>query len=259
MPHVESRRACASRACYRAHSHATFSVGAVDAGGSVFSGAADGPRVLQPGCVVVVPAGRVHACNPLPGQGWNYQMLHLDAHWVHAVRNEMPAPTGNEVGMDAVRVCDDPVRYRQFCDLNALLFSSAAMEAKDAALVAFIGDLDPAQGDALEDTIDQAALQRCLAPVTTQLRQDLAHTPPLDDLARRVGMSRYQLIRAFRRATGLTPHAWQMDQRIQRARLQLRDGDALAAIAHGLGFSDQSHFQRMFKAHTAATPGQYRR
>jgi AraC-like DNA-binding protein len=215
--------------------------------------------VLQPGCVVVVPAGRVHACNPLPGQGWNYQMLHLDAHWVHAVRNEMPAPTGNEVGMDAVRVCDDPVRYRQFCDLNALLFSSAAMEAKDAALVAFIGDLDPAQGDALEDTIDQAALQRRLAPVTTQLRQDLAHTPPLDDLARRVGMSRYQLIRAFRRATGLTPHAWQMDQRIQRARLQLRDGDALAAIAHGLGFSDQSHFQRMFKAHTAATPGQYRR
>lgn len=207
MPHVESRRACASRACYRAHSHATFSVGAVDAGGSVFSGAADGPRVLQPGCVVVVPAGRVHACNPLPDQGWNYQMLHLDAHWVHAVRNEMPAPTGNEVGMDAVRVCDDPVRYRQFCDLNALLFSSAAMEAKDAALVAFIGDLDPAQGDALEDTIDQAALQRRLAPVTTQLRQDLAHTPPLDDLARRVGMSRYQLIRAFRRATGLTPHA----------------------------------------------------
>lgn len=39
MPHVESRRASHSRACYKPHSHPTFSIGAVDAGSSVFSGA----------------------------------------------------------------------------------------------------------------------------------------------------------------------------------------------------------------------------
>ena len=36
LPHVESRRACHSRACYKPHSHPTFSIGAVDAGGSMW-------------------------------------------------------------------------------------------------------------------------------------------------------------------------------------------------------------------------------
>ena len=31
----------------------------------------------------------------------------------------------------------------------------------------------------------------------------------------------------------------------------------IAHLAHDLGFADQSHFQRVFKAHTAATPKQY--
>ncbi|WP_176518330.1 AraC family transcriptional regulator, partial [Pseudomonas faucium] len=33
---------------------------------------------------------------------------------------------------------------------------------------------------------------------------------------------------------------------------------ALAEVAYRLGFADQSHFQRVFKAHVGVTPGQYR-
>lgn len=88
MPFAESRRACQSRACYRPHHHPTFSIGAVDAGQSVFSGAEAGPVSLFPGTLVFVPAARVHACNPLPGKAWSYQMLHLDADWLRGVRQE---------------------------------------------------------------------------------------------------------------------------------------------------------------------------
>lgn len=79
LPYVESRRACNSRICYQEHSHPTYSIGAVDGGGSVFTGAPGGPVQLAPGSVVFVPAHRSHACNPLPDQSWSYQMLHLDA------------------------------------------------------------------------------------------------------------------------------------------------------------------------------------
>ncbi|HYG41405.1 MAG TPA: helix-turn-helix transcriptional regulator, partial [Bordetella sp.] len=72
-------------------------------------------------------------------------------------------------------------------------------------------------------------------------------------------MSRYQFIRAFRHATGMTPHAYQLDLRIVQARRLLRDGHSLSRIAHDLGFADQSHFQRAFKQRVAATPGMYRR
>jgi AraC-like DNA-binding protein len=32
----------------------------------------------------------------------------------------------------------------------------------------------------------------------------------------------------------------------------------LAQLAHELGFADQSHLQRVFKAHAGITPGRYR-
>lgn len=88
VPYAESRRACDSRICYKAHSHPTFSIGAVDRGSSLFTGASGGPVILQAGSVVWVPAFRVHACNPAPGAAWSYQMLHLDAAWIQAVRQE---------------------------------------------------------------------------------------------------------------------------------------------------------------------------
>ena len=72
------------------------------------------------------------------------------------------------------------------------------------------------------------------------------------------GMSRYQLIRAFRAATGMTPHAWQLNQRINQARERIRAGEGISEVAYGLGFADQAHFQRVFKAHAGITPGRYR-
>ncbi|HHA2875850.1 TPA: helix-turn-helix domain-containing protein [Stenotrophomonas maltophilia] len=259
MPFVESRRACDSRACHRPHSHDTFSIGAVDAGSSVFTGAAKGPRLLQPGSLVGVPAGRVHACNPLPGQVWSYQMLHLDPRWMAEVRAEyddLPEPDWQQ---EPIRISNHRPRYQQYCQLNETLFSDDPVSAKEAALIAFVGDLDEHDGVAVAGPLEDAALQQRLQPVMDVLRQRLEHTPALQELASLAGMSRYQLIRAFRRATGLTPHAWQIDQRIQEARRRLCEGQALAVVAHALGFADQSHFQRVFKAHAGATPGQYRR
>ncbi|WP_251475102.1 hypothetical protein [Stenotrophomonas lactitubi] len=61
MPYVESRRACDSRACYRAHSHPTFSIGAVDQGTSLFTGAACGAVTLHRGGGGV-RAGLARAC-----------------------------------------------------------------------------------------------------------------------------------------------------------------------------------------------------
>ncbi|WP_243754560.1 helix-turn-helix transcriptional regulator [Bordetella trematum] len=95
-------------------------------------------------------------------------------------------------------------------------------------------------------------------PLLSALRAQAGDSPTLPDLAALGGMSQFQLIRAFRRLTGLPPHAWMLDQRVIVAREWLRAGQPLAEIAQNLGFADQSHFQRVFKAHTAVTPGQYR-
>ncbi|MEN5109210.1 AraC family transcriptional regulator [Pseudomonas sp. TWI672] len=256
LPWVESRRACHSRACYKAHSHPTFSIGAVDAGCSVFTGAGDGQQRLTPGTLVLVPAQRVHACNPEPGQAWSYQMLHVEAQWLAQLRLES--------GLDAAgpgapaRISRLPALYREFCGLNELLFSGASSGEKEAALIAFMGDHDFAQHPHLAaapaPALGTPALRGLIECIEAQDPARLS----LEVLARQAGLGRYQLIRAFRAATGLTPHAYLINARINRGRRLLRDGLALAEVAYRLGFADQSHFQRVFKAHVGVTPGQYR-
>ena len=246
LPHVESRRACHSRACYKPHSHPTFSIGAVDAGGSIFTGSQDGQAVLGNGSLVLVPAGCVHACNPLPDALWSYQMLHLDAQWLQA---HAPALDG-----DTATVLRCPLLYAQFCAMNALLFSSAGTAEKDAALLAFLGACASARADVLPS--ERKPVPQRLAPVLATLQA--RPSASLRQLAQAAGLSPYQLIRAFRAATGMTPHAFQLNAHVNRARSRLQAGTALAQLAHELGFADQSHFQRVFKAHTGITPGRYR-
>ena len=253
LPFVESRRACRSRACYRPHSHPTFSIGAVDAGGSRFCGSGTGKIALGPGTLVLVPAQRVHACNPLPGMEWSYQMLHIEAEWLQRLRGEYGGPVASA---EPVRVRHEPALYRRFSALNNRLFSAAALEEKEAALIEFFGDCDLGKGDVVP--ADAAVIAPLPRRLFDRLADEAAGSASLAELAMLAGCDRYRLIRRFRAATGLTPHAWQLDRRIHQARRLLRQGIALAEVAQRLGFADQSHFQRVFKAHVALTPGRYR-
>ena len=67
-------------------------------------------------------------------------------------------------------------------------------------------------------------------------------------MARRCGLPRHHLIRAFRRETGLTPHAYLVDVRVRRARDRLRRGEMPGDVAAATGFCDQAHLTRAFKA-----------
>ena len=257
LPYVESRRACHSRACYRPHSHPSFSIGAVDHGSSVFTGAPGGPIALHPGAMVFVPPMRVHACNPERGHAWSYQMLHLDAQWVMAIRREDGLQPDRSAATP-IRVTREPSIYASFCRLNELLFSDASVYEKEAALIEFVGYCDHPPGQQIAVPADALAYRPGLRPVLDMLRKERSDILSINELAHMAGMSRYQILRAFRAATGLTPHAWQLNQRINQAREHLQAGEDLAEIAYRLGFADQSHFQRTFKAYAGVTPGRYR-
>ncbi|CAN7490558.1 AraC family transcriptional regulator [Cupriavidus necator] len=256
LPFAESRRASHSSASYLPHTHPTLSVGAVDSGTSRFA-CGDDAALIGPGAVVVIPAGQVHACNPVPDGRWSYQMLHFDPAWVASVLDEDGA------ARTALPACvtESPPVYGLVCGLNHALFSAADSVEKEAALVAFIGDLHAAidTGAATQTMPAPVAVSARMAQLCELLRARHAERLPLAELAHACGLSRYHLIRAFRAETGMTPHAYQLDLRIQHGRRLLRQGAALAEVALLLGFADQSHFQRAFKQRVAMTPRGYQR
>ena len=86
-----------------------------------------------------------------------------------------------------------------------------------------------------------------------------ADPPALADLATLVGLSRFQLVRRFMRSFGMSPYAWLMQLRAERARALIRLGQTLAEAAHACGFADQSHMTRSFVRQFGFTPGAWRR
>ena len=82
----------------------------------------------------------------------------------------------------------------------------------------------------------------------------------VEELAATAHLSPYHFSRAFKLATGMPPHRFVLERRIERARLHLADGEeTLAAIAYATGFSSQAHFSSMFQRLTGMTPREYRR
>ena len=100
-----------------------------------------------------------------------------------------------------------------------------------------------------------AALQRALRYVDEHLSQPLRVT----DLAEAACVSRFHLVRLFRTGTGASPLRYVRRRRIERA-CQLLPGARLpmSSLSQQLGFFDQSHFVRSFRAETGCSPGQYR-
>ena len=77
------------------------------------------------------------------------------------------------------------------------------------------------------------------------------------EMSQKVNISSYHLIRKFSSENGLTPHKFQMQCRIRKAQELLREGNKVIDVAQLVGFSDQSHLDRVFKKQVGITPEEY--
>jgi AraC-like DNA-binding protein len=92
------------------------------------------------------------------------------------------------------------------------------------------------------------------------LRANLNGEISLERLAAECGLSVRHFARAFRTSTGVPPHRWLMQQRVEQAKALLHDSAMpLSDVALACGFADQSHFTRVFTAMVGASPGAWRR
>jgi AraC family transcriptional regulator len=104
-------------------------------------------------------------------------------------------------------------------------------------------------------SLDPRRLQRVLDFIESRIAADIS----LDDLAAEACLSPFHFSRLFRDATGLTPHRYLTDRRIQAARDKLAfNHSSLVEIALDTGFGSQANFIRVFRKATGLTPGQYR-
>ena len=100
---------------------------------------------------------------------------------------------------------------------------------------------------------------RALIKVTDYIKDHLAQSIKIQDLAAFLGISQFHFSRLFKQSIGKTPHQYVIEQRIELAKQLLKKEDrAIADIALDCGFNSQSHLGKQFRKATGITPKQYR-
>lgn len=120
--------------------------------------------------------------------------------------------------------------------------------------------------DVLLDEIRAAPRQRMHLPmprdrrllrIASQLLSEPADDRSLAQWAQWAGLSTRSLSRHFREETTLSFAQWRQQARLAEALRRLSDGQAVADIAHVLGFSSPSAFVTVFRRHFGVPPGRY--
>lgn len=271
-PGVDLLSARYVRHAFGRHSHEQYAIAAILDGVEEFQ-YGGGVERAAPGQVALVNPGVVHTGHAGTPAGWTYRVLYPSVAVVADVAAELGAPAGIPAFTDPVVA--DPAAAR------LLLAAHRAAEA-DARTPAAAGHVDvPVAGGALASgsllrMLLATLLRRhgwtplpgegpaAAGPEAVARARDLLHArmadpPKLEDLATEVGARPFPLLRAFRDAHGLPPHAYLNQERVRTARRLLDSGTPVADVAHTVGFVDQAHLTRHFRRILGITPGAYRR
>ena len=255
LPFIEARSVQDGRqVCYARHWHETFSIGLISRGRCNYINRAKTAEACV-GTVVLMNPGDAHACNPVRGEPWSYRMLYIDVPWLCETQAAAGINSNPCFTPFSTIATTQPELYDGLNRLfDTLIDPQTEHLEKQSAAVSFMGIVQLHLGTSGSAHRKKATR---LTRAADFIRQNCTRSLKLQEICAETSLSASHLIRAFKEAHGLTPHAYQLNCRIEFCRSQLRAGHSIADVALAAGFSDQAHFQRSFKKFVAATPGQY--
>lgn len=184
----------------------------------------------------------------------------FDAAIVHRAQDEAGLSTRDDLG----RLHGQPVRDAALRSVlhhlwreveQGSCFGPLYADAAAAALGARLVELSSERSTRRSSPLVQPYLNRVLA----RLDADLAEQVRIEELAKSVRLTPFHFIRAFRGATGVTPHRYRLMKKVAAAQRMLLTGQDTVEVALACGFSDQSHLTNAFKRAVGVAPSRWRK
>ena len=235
------------------HWHDELAIGLIEEG-------AEG--LLYRGQNIVVPKNHIIAINPSEihtgyascDDGWRYRMFYFDLHTIYQQFEQS--------GLRVDPILDKPVindleLFAELKQLHLALENTSFDLTKDTLLTVVLEKLFSRYGSSKSNcgsgkNDDRSAL------LTREYLLDNWHlNVSLEQLEGETGRSKFQLIRAFKQAYGITPHQFLLLVKAHKAKQLLAYGNSCVDTSLACGFYDQSHFNRNFKRAFGITPKNY--
>jgi AraC-like DNA-binding protein len=235
------------------HYHEEFAIGIIEGGCQAFE-YDRGRRLDMPkGTVALISPGVVHSGWPGAENGWRYRMLYPAGAVVRAAAEDVFGTAA--LSSFNLPVVQDEWLFAALARLHGLSADATAdgMEVEALYLSVIRAAFTRHAGYRPQDAgrIYRSGLDR----VRETLETLYAEPVMLDDLSRLAGLGKFQLLRQFKAAFGLPPHAYLRQLRVRRAHSMILSGGTLADVAAAVGFADQAHMTPAFRAPVGYTPG----
>lgn len=240
---------------YGKHAHEELAIGVTIEGIQEFS--CNGRTFRSfPGDVILFNPDDVHNGNPGAGNALKYTMLYFDPDKLYPLVECASNKVMKDFRIAETHFKDSALRSMLLeitCRARELASSSLEQEHElnvvAAQISKILGRYQPAGWTNRKDAL--------LITVRDYIHDNIEEDISIDDLSYVANVSKYHLIRLFRRQFGLTPHKYILNHRINKVREMLKNGMSATHVAHEFGFFDISHLNRHFKRAYGVTPTQY--
>lgn len=232
------------------HAHDRFTVGVFDGDNGVISLPRASARARD-GAILAIAPEEIHSAEPEREEGWTYRSLYPSRELM-SVALESPV---NDAHFD-IPVIDDRSLAAELLEIQVALSKGITTFGVEERLLVALSTLVDRHATRSRQQNPRSSTS-AVSKARWYLESNFALPVKLHELSRQCEVSPFHLIRSFRDAVGMTPHAYLMQVRANRAREMLVGGEAISMVAYRCGFVDQSHLTRTFKRIFGVTPGAY--
>jgi AraC-like DNA-binding protein len=216
--------------------------------------------VLTRGAIQLMPPGEVHDGVAGANEAYTLQTFRLSPTLLAGLGEEITGkhhfPSQAAVVLRDTRLAEQLIRMhaalRDASD-DPLLKEAHVMELFESL---FVRLLKPSP-----QVVNGTLTPRQLMRVRDFMEARLCDKVVLEDLALVLGLDRFRFLKLFKRTVGMTPHAWLLRLRLERAveLIKTNRDMPITDVAHAVGFFDQSHFTRAFSDAYSVTPARFQR
>ncbi|PHR24465.1 MAG: hypothetical protein COA36_15610 [Desulfotalea sp.] len=243
---------CANDFAFDKHIHSGHVLWLNSKGGEIFT-LQQTATLLQPGSISIIEPGVVHSNRPATANRRHLRSLYLEQDFFQYLETLVTGTTTQEYEL-ATRVFDNRMYWRGALTLHEAIISGQDRLLIEELTLSFFPQIGAEQ---FADLNTAARYDHRIVTLIEFMVAHIATDLSLQILATIAGCTSYHVIRLFKNAVGMSPHAYLIQIRLERARQLIDRGESIADAALTSGFSDQSHLSRRFKKRYGITPGTY--
>jgi AraC-like DNA-binding protein len=210
------------------------------------------------GFLCIANAEEMHSGHSATPSGWSCRTLHLQPEIFRGIAEEIAFLRSSSDIAFRGPILADPEMAQDFLHLHRVCEKHGSSLERQSVFLSFLAKLLARHAETRLEISQQPREPLAVRRAREFLDEHLSDKVTLEDLATAADITPFRLLRAFKHAFGITPHAYQLQSRIRAAHAMIvRHAASLVDIAITTGFADQAHLTRVFKSVMGATPGQF--